>query len=242
MRWMRRRIRRPRRVEVEKWREEVGRLFGSRNAADAAGAEPQAVRRDVLAVAPAVRRSRGRRRNGSAPDALRHLRRAGRLLPARRVRGRHDVHRSVRLPRFTLARLRLQSRPRAADDQHHSRRQGRSDSRGASICRRKISRGSASPSRRWPAASMTGACASCWRMNASARGNFYTAAAQAMPHEEVAQAGGRGNHGRRSTSRSSSASSAAATTCSPSAFACRSCSGRASRCRSGRCRSCRRSA
>ena len=58
----------------------------------------------------------------------------------------------------------------------------------------------------------------------------------------IAQAGRGRDHGRRSTSRSFSASSGAATTCSASGSACRSCSARGSRCRSGRCRSCPHSA
>ena len=123
-----------------------------RAAADATGAQPQAVRGAVLAVAPAVRRSRRRRRDGSASLALRHLRRIDRLLPARRVGGGRDLHRGVRLPRFTLARVRLQSRPGAAGHQHHPRRQGAICSRAASTCRRKISRDSASRNRRSPPA------------------------------------------------------------------------------------------
>ena len=69
---------------------------------------------------------------------------------------------------------------------------------------------------------------------------FYTAAAQAMPHAESRKLVAAEIMGA-STSKSCSASSGATTTCSPSAFACRNCSGRASRCRSGRSRSCPRS-
>ena len=107
-RWMRRRIRRPPRSRWRSGATEVGRLFGAEHAADAAGREPASrVVAQFCAVAAAVRRSGRRRRDGPRPIALRDLRRAGRVLPARGLGRRPDLHRDLRLPRSAVARLRV---------------------------------------------------------------------------------------------------------------------------------------
>ncbi len=107
-----------------------------------------------------------------AARSLRDHRRPAGVLPPRRVGGRADLHRDLRLPRRRRARLRDQSRHRPAVDQHHPRRRRRSRSAGASTCRRRICAGSRVARRICGAASSPSRFARCWRFR-SARAREY---------------------------------------------------------------------
>ena len=68
---------------------------------------------------PGAPRLRRRRADGPRPAAVRHLRRAARVLRSRRGRGRGRLHRRLR---GRPAAARRDARDRAAADQHHARR------------------------------------------------------------------------------------------------------------------------
>ena len=101
----------------------------------------------------------------------RHVRRAARVLPARRVDGRADLRRDLRLPRPRQPRLRRESRHGAAADQHRSRRRRRSAPRPHLPAGRGSARGSASPRTICGAGSVTaaGCGAAAVRMRTRAR-------------------------------------------------------------------------
>ena len=118
-----RRHRRRRRAAGREARAAGGASPAPRRAAGRRGDVGRARRRPraVPDPGPGAARLRRRRADGPRPAALRHLRRAARLLRARRGRGRGRVHRRVRR---RPAAAGGDARDRAPADQHHARREG----------------------------------------------------------------------------------------------------------------------
>ena len=129
------------REELEAGAAEVGRVFGApTRRRRAQGRALRRCRGAVRAAAPAVRRSDRRRRDGPRTDRATRPSTSCSSTAAASRRRSADLHRDLRLPRRRGARLRDQSRARAAVDQHRPRRRRRPRQRAASTCRRRISR------------------------------------------------------------------------------------------------------
>ena len=109
------------------------------------------------------------------------FRRAGRILPPRRLDGRPDLHRDLRLPRSRDARVCREPRDGAAAHEHHSRRRGRPARRDACTCPPRTWCGSASPRRPAGGSGDGRRCASCCGSSASGRAYYYRCAAAELP-------------------------------------------------------------
>ena len=80
------------------WRAELARCYDGGAPETPQGRSAAAVHRAVRSAAAGVRRRDRRRGDGSRHDPLRDVRRSVRVLPARRVGRRHDLHQDLPLP------------------------------------------------------------------------------------------------------------------------------------------------